>query len=82
MQAAFTPAGSHVESAAHVVHISLPDAEKVLPPIHGAASPLHTVSEPVTQAVLAPCLHVEVAVHERQGSLPEALHVEPAAQGT
>ena len=50
MQAVFTPAGSHVEPAAHAAHTSLPDAEKVLPPIHGTGSPLHTVSEPVLHA--------------------------------
>ena len=60
----------HVESAAHSLHGVLPEAEKVVPAIHGPK--LHTVSVVAVQAVLTPAVHVASAIHVLHGVFPEA----------
>ena len=79
VQVSFTPAGSHLESAAHAAHFSLPVSEKVWPPMQDAASPVHTISEPGVHRALTPFVQTEAAAHFLHGALPEALHVVPAA---
>ena len=53
VQSVSTPA-AHVESAVHVMHGTLPEAEKDIPPTHGATAPLHTMSDPRLQAISTP----------------------------
>ena len=76
-----TPA-AQVDPSVHAVHGALPEAEKDVPPTHGATTPLHTMSDPGVQAVVTPAAHVSSVEQLVHGAYPDADHVTPASHGT
>ena len=77
VQAVFTPASPHVESAAHASHGALPVAEKIEP----TQATWHSVSVVVVQVVFTPRGHVESPAHAPQGSVPVPENDVPPTHG-
>ena len=78
VQSVFTPP-VHVESAEHVTHGAVPEAENVVPAAHAT---WQTVSAVLVQMVFTPAVHVALTAHFVHGAFPEAEKFVPAAHAT